>query len=273
MATKTVAPAKKAPRAPSASKSQKRGSSAAAERRVHNPEAAGSTPAPAPSHAGVAQSVEPGSSKPTVAGSSPAPRSTTPPGSASTPPGPLEALPPIEQRFVLEYIKDFNATRAYLRVKPHVKETTAATEAGKLLGKPEIQAALQAASARLVEKMELTSERTLREIARLAYFDPRKLLDSQGRPKPLHELDDDTAAAIAGLEVQQIELGSGENALPAVVKKYKLADKKGALDMAMRHLGEYEKHNKQLTDPLKALLDGMQRSTLPVSATPPEDAP
>lgn len=235
MATKTVAPAK----------TQKRGSSDAAERRVHNPEAAGSTPAPAPSHAGVAQSVEPGSSKPTVAGSSPAPRSTTPPGSASTPPGPLEALPPIEQRFVLEYIKDFNATRAYLRVKPHVKETTAATEAGKLLGKPEIQAALQAASARLVEKMELTSERTLREIARLAYFDPRRLLDSQGRPKPLHELDDDTAAAIAGLEVQQIELGSGEYALPAVVKKYKLADKKGALDMAAKHLGLFKKDNEQ----------------------------
>lgn len=193
-----------------------------------------------------------------------------PSGNVSTSKGKQDGLTGIEQRFVLEYLKDFNGLKAYQRVRPDVAASTAGTTAWQLLKKPEVQAAIQASRARIVEKMELTSERVLREVARLAFFDPRKLLDDKGNPLPLNQLDDDTAAAIAGLEVQQIELGSGENALPAVIKKYKLSDKKGALDMAMRHLGEYEKHNKQLTDPLLELLNGMKGSTLPVKA---EDQP
>jgi hypothetical protein len=39
----------------------------------------------------------------------------------------------------------------------------------------------------------------------------------------------------------------------------------------MRHLGEYESHNKRLSDPLKALLDGMKGSTLPIMASPPTE--
>jgi phage terminase small subunit len=113
---------------------------------------------------------------------------------------------PLQERFVFEYLKDQNGTRAYLRAKPGVKETTARTEASKLLAKPNVAVAVQAQRARLVEKMELTSERVLREVARLAFFDPRKLLDSKGNPLPIE--DDDTAAAVAGVEVLKINLGT-----------------------------------------------------------------
>ena len=53
---------------------------------------------------------------------------------------------------------------------------------------------------RIVNRMELSAERTMREIARLSYFDPRKLFDETGAPLPITELDDDTAAALAGFQ-------------------------------------------------------------------------
>ncbi len=173
-----------------------------------------------------------------------------------------------EKTFVAAYMIDRNGAAAYRAVRPNATPITARVTGSQWLSKPNVRAAVDAAIAKLNNKLELTAERTLREIARLAYFDPRKLLDPKGNPLPLNELDDDTAAAIAGLEVQSIELGSGENALPAVVKKYKLADKKGALDMAAKHLGLFKEDNKQRTDPLTELLGTLKGSTLPVNRAP-----
>lgn len=171
-----------------------------------------------------------------------------------------------EKTFVAAYMIDRNGAAAYRAVRPNATPITARVTGSQWLSKPNVRAAVDAAIAKLNNKLELTAERTLREIARLAYFDPRKLLDAKGNPLPLNELDDDTAAAIAGLEVQSIELGSGDNALPAVVKKYKLADKKGALDMAAKHLGLFKEDNRQRTDPLLELLNGVRGSTLPVKS-------
>ena len=43
---------------------------------------------------------------------------------------------------------------------------------------------------------DLTADRLAREIARVAFFDPRKLKHPDGRWKELEELDDDTAAKL-----------------------------------------------------------------------------
>ena len=96
------------------------------------------------------------------------------------------------------------------------------------------------------EETGITLQRVVKEIARLALFDARKMFDSDGRPLSIHELDDDTAAAVAGLDVLEEWDGIGqEKVLRGHVKKWKLADKKGSLDMLMKHLGGYSEDNKQ----------------------------
>ncbi len=98
---------------------------------------------------------------------------------------------------------------------------------GEVLGR--VQELLQKAAA----ANEVTVERVIREIARIGFFDIRKLVNSDGTPKPLHELDDDTAAAIAGLEVARVGndlVGVGE------VLKFKIADKNSALEKLGKHL-------------------------------------
>lgn len=85
------------------------------------------------------------------------------------------------------------------------------------------------------EAAGLDTERTLREVARVAYADPRRLFDANGRPIPLHELPEEVAATIASYEVW-----------PDGRVKVKFWSKVEALDRAMRHAGLYERDNKQL---------------------------
>jgi phage terminase small subunit len=92
----------------------------------------------------------------------------------------------------------------------------------------------------------LTVERTLQEVARLAYFDPRKLYDDKGNLKPVHELDDDTAAAVGSVEQYEEYAGRGEEReIIGHTKKVKPFDKNAALDKAMKTLGLYEADNQQ----------------------------
>lgn len=155
-------------------------------------------------------------------------------------------MTPKQGRFVEEYLVDLNGTQAAIRAGYSAK--TAGWICQELLTKTHIQKAIQERRAALSKKTEITQERVLQEYARLAFFDPRKIFDSTGAPKPIHELDDDTAAAIVGLDVVQVgnaEVGVGD------VLKYKLADKKGALDSVARHLGMFnDKLDLKVTDAL-----------------------
>jgi len=158
-----------------------------------------------------------------------------------------------QRLFVAAYIGGRNATKAAIEAGYSAK--TAKQAGSRLLSDVAIRAAIEGHQAAVVEKVQteagITLERTLREIARIAYFDPRRMFDAEGRPKAVHELDDDTAAVVAGLDVLEEYEGSGEDrVLVGHVKKWKLADKKGALDMLMKHLDGYSAENKSKAQPL-----------------------
>lgn len=145
-------------------------------------------------------------------------------------------------------------------------EKSAGVTAAKLLKDPRVLAEIERRRAELRSKLEITTERILKERARLAFFDPRKLFDSTGRPIPIQELDDDTAAALAGLDVMEEFEGSGkERVFVGYTKKYKLADKGSSLSALEKIQGMYEKDNRQKTDPLRDLLDALSGNVLGVA--------
>ena len=145
-------------------------------------------------------------------------------------------LTPTQKAFVSEYLIDKNATQAAFRAGYSKK--TAYSMGQENLKKPEIKRAIQKAMQKREERTEITQDRVLLEYARIAFFDPRKLFRSDGSPKSIEELDTDTAAALAGLEVREEFEGAGENrAFVGYTKKYKLANKLGALDSLAKHLG------------------------------------
>jgi phage terminase small subunit len=143
-----------------------------------------------------------------------------------------------QQRFVEEYLIDLNATQAAIRAG--YSEESARSIGSENLTKPDIQEAISDARARLTEAAQVTQERIVREYAKLAFLDIRKAFDSEGRLKPIGEMDDDTSAAIAGLEVEELYEGRGEaREHIGRIHKVKLADKKGSLDSLARHLGMF----------------------------------
>lgn len=127
----------------------------------------------------------------------------------------------------------------------------AAEQAGwRLMKNKQVVTALEARRAGELERAQAATgvsiERTLRELGRICYFDPRKLFDDKGNLKPVHELDDETAAAIAQVEQFEEFQGRGEDReLVGYTKKVKIFDKNPAIDKAMKHLGLFEADNKQ----------------------------
>lgn len=157
-------------------------------------------------------------------------------------------------RFVEAYLSNGgNATDA--AIQAGYSEASARRQGHRLATDVHILALLDKRRAEVCAKLEISTERVLQERARLAFFDVRKLFDKNGQPVPIHELDDDSAAAIAGLEVvEQFEWTGDDRVFVGYLKKYKLSDKCASLTALEKHLGMYEKDNKQKTDPLTSLL-------------------
>lgn len=139
-----------------------------------------------------------------------------------------------QQKFVLEYLKDLNATQAAIRAG--YSEKTARHIASENLAKPDIAAAIAAKQGKVMAKLDVSAERILRERARLAFFDPRKLFDDAGEPIHVSKLDDDTAACIAGLDI--VTQGNSEVGFASVLK-VKLADKNASLTALEKINGMY----------------------------------
>lgn len=169
------------------------------------------------------------------------------------------ALTPKQQRFIGEYLVDLNATQAAIRAG--YSEKTARAIGQENLTKPDIQDAIQKAQEEAANSLKITRDRVLREYARLAFFDPRKLFAENGKPKDINELDDDTAAALVGLDVMEEYEGAGESRVfVGYTKKYKLANKLGALDSLGKHLWMFDGKGRQGESKDNNLLDAMMNS-------------
>lgn len=114
--------------------------------------------------------------------------------------------------------------------------------ASKLLKHPAVQKIIQERTAKAMELAGVSIERTLREVARIAYADPRRLFRADGTPIPIHELDEDTAAIVASTKCEPKRLPGGEI---GTTFELKTVDKMAALQMAMKYLGLYERDNAQ----------------------------
>jgi phage terminase small subunit len=82
---------------------------------------------------------------------------------------------------------------------------------------------------------DITPEKTLLELGRVAFSDVRGLYDADGQLLSPAELDDDAAAAVASFEDELRYEGRGDDKVPVRVRKVKRADKIAALGILARH--------------------------------------
>lgn len=131
-----------------------------------------------------------------------------------------------QKAFCKEYLIDLNATAAAKRAG--YSEKTANEQSAQLMAMPHIKAIIDYELEARAKRTEITADRVLQELAKLAFVDPRNLfeLDKRGNVKfkPSSELSDADAACIAGV-TQNL---TGTN--------IKLHDKIAALEKLGKHL-------------------------------------
>jgi len=138
-----------------------------------------------------------------------------------------------QQMFVSEYLVDLNATQAAIRAGYSTK--MAGKIGYQLLEKTRIQEAIETAMKEREKRTQITADRVLQELARIAYSDMRRF--SRWGPggvklKNSEELSDDEAACVAEVSETVTEYGGSI--------KFKLHDKLKALELAGRHLGLFK---------------------------------
>lgn len=150
----------------------------------------------------------------------------------------VKELSPQHDRFCREYIIDENAVRAYQRSYPNSGYNAAAVSAHELLKKTKIAARIEELRDERNKRLEVSADRVLAELAKLAFYNPRDLFDDDGRLKPITEMDPDSSAVIAGIETRHeiTEKGDDKTADITVLTKIKLSDKGVNLERLGRHL-------------------------------------
>jgi len=157
-------------------------------------------------------------------------------------------LTPLQQRFCDEYLIDINGKAAALRAGYSAKN--AASQASQLLKKPQVQQYLADKRAAMSEELNIAAKEILQEYARIAFFDIRTMFDDNKQLIPLSDLPTNTSAAVAAMDVYEKYVGHGDERIQAGrVVKVHLHSKLAALDALAKHLGLFDKDNKQNRQP------------------------
>lgn len=115
-----------------------------------------------------------------------------------------------------------------------------------LLREPEVRDRVAEISETQLQAADITAQRVMLELGRIAFSDIRRVFRDDGTLIPVHEMDDDAAASIQGIEhethvkvgrkVMNLATGEMEPEITQVrVARIKRANKDGALQTLAKH--------------------------------------
>ena len=144
-----------------------------------------------------------------------------------------------QKRFCDEYLIDLNATRAYKVAYPRCKkDETANAASSRMLRNVKVQGYISEKQKEIEKRTEVTQDMVIKELAKIAFLDIRKLYTESGQLKNVADIDSDTAGAISLLETLEEYEGYGDDREKiGDTQKVRLLDKTKALELLGRHLG------------------------------------
>ena len=147
-------------------------------------------------------------------------------------------LTPKQDKFVNEYLIDLNGTAAVIRAGFSPKQ--ASSKAYQLLRKNTVQEALIERRKELSAASGVTPEKVIQGFANLAFADLAECYDENGFLKNIHNIPKNIRMALAGIEVDELFEGKGEDRERiGQTKKVKIWDKNRALDSLAKYFGLY----------------------------------
>lgn len=169
-----------------------------------------------------------------------------------------------QKRFCDEYLIDLNATRAYKVAYPRCKkDETANAASSRMLRNVKVQEYISEKQQEIEKRTEITQDMIVKELAKIAFLDIRKLYTENGQLKNIADMDSETAGAISSLETLEEYEGYGNNREKiGDTQKVKLLDKTKALELLGRHLGMFKE---------KVTIDGNINTNNPFSGMSTEE--
>jgi phage terminase small subunit len=148
-----------------------------------------------------------------------------------------------QQRFAQEYLSDFNATAAYRRAGYTGSEASLAAASSKLLRNHKVQAYLSQLRSVTSKRAQVTLERTLEEISRVAFSNITKVMSFNSSSVTLEDsatLPDSITAAIESVTFTETESEHSTSRRHAV----KMHNKMAALGFLADYFGIRDDFNK-----------------------------
>ncbi len=148
------------------------------------------------------------------------------------------SLSPKQEQFCREYLIDLNATQAAIRAGYSAR--SADVTASRLLGNAKVQENIARLKLARAERVEVTADAVIREMARIAFAPYRKFIriGSDGDPFiDLREATPEDLDLIESIQCEDYLDGRGEDARTVRKVKIKMYDRQKALDGLARHLG------------------------------------
>lgn len=141
---------------------------------------------------------------------------------------PLTQLTDQQDVFCQAYIVNFNGTEAALEAKYSPK--TAQVQASQLLAKPHIQARIRELVQEQTNRIEISADAVINELALIGFFNIKSIYDENGALLPISSWPESAGRAVAALEVHELFDDDGpDRRMIGYVKKIKLWDKNPAL--------------------------------------------
>ncbi|SEN87352.1 phage terminase small subunit [Paracoccus alcaliphilus] len=178
--------------------------------------------------------------------------------------------------FARRYVVHFNGAKA--AIEAGYSEKRAKVQAHELMAMPHVQAEVARLTAAKSERSDIEADEIVETLAHIVRADIRDVMewgleeveDDEGLPvtmpngealmrpfvRPVASQDLPRRLSCAVAEVSMTDKGSF---------KIKMHDKGAAIDKLMRHLGMFEKDNRQVADGLADLIAAAQGTTIPIA--------
>lgn len=166
-----------------------------------------------------------------------------------------------QKKFCLEWIFDFNGTRAYSKAYPEASIESCNAAASRLLANVNIKAYCKELQDNLAETSGISRLKVIREHEKLAFSSIAHLHDTWITRKAFEDLTEDQKSCIASIETQlKTSRGVDGTLEENEFIKIKLYDKQKALDSITKMLGfdSAQKIAIQTTNEVIKLADGTE---------------
>lgn len=165
-----------------------------------------------------------------------------------------------QEKFCQAYVKLGDKSAAYREAysTSQMKPETINRKAFELYNVGKITARIENLQEEIAERNRLSIDDLVQSLSYMVKFDISDLYDQSGSLRNIHDIPKNARLMIEQLDTLEEKGGQGE--IVGYTKKIRTIKKLDAIEKLMKHLGGYERDNKQKTPPAFVIYDARKEN-------------